>query len=247
MSLRGNGCMNEDENAKRLGLPGICNSTEDTIAARDSLLAIETGAKLHLCHCSTKGVAIMMKMLKAEGVENVTAEVCPHHFILTSDDIERDDPNYKMNPPLRTRKDVDALIEGLKEGYIQVISTDHAPHTQKDKTGSMRTAAFGIVGIETSFALSYTALVETGILTLSQLVEKMSYNPAQILDLPCGTLQKGHPADVIIADIKNPYTIHKADFVSKGKNTPFEGKEVKGKILYTICEGKIVYKDSAAK
>ena len=110
MSLRGNGCMNEDENAKRLGLPGICNSTEDTIAARDSLLAIETGAKLHLCHCSTKGVAIMMKMLKAEGVENVTAEVCPHHFILTSDDIERDDPNYKMNPPLRTRKDVDALI-----------------------------------------------------------------------------------------------------------------------------------------
>ena len=214
MSLRGNGCMNEDENAKRLGLPGICNSTEDTIAARDSLLAIETGAKLHLCHCSTKGVAIMMKMLKAEGIENVTAEVCPHHFILTSDDIERDDPNYKMNPPLRTRKDVDALIEGLKEGYIQVISTD---------------------------------LVETGILTLSQLVEKMSYNPAQILNLPCGTLQKGHPADVIIADIKNPYTIHKADFVSKGKNTPFEGKEVKGKILYTICEGKIVYKDSAAK
>ena len=134
--------MNEDENAKRLGLPGICNSTEDTIAARDSLLAIETGAKLHLCHCSTKGVAIMMKMLKAEGIENVTAEVCPHHFILTSDDIERDDPNYKMNPPLRTRKDVEALIEGLKEGYIQVISTDHAPHTQKDKTGSMRTAAF---------------------------------------------------------------------------------------------------------
>lgn len=126
-------------------------------------------------------------------------------------------------------------------------STDHAPHTQKDKTGSMRTAAFGIVGIETSFALSYTALVETGILTLSQLVEKMSYNPAQILNLPCGTLQKGHPADVIIADIKNPYTIHKADFVSKGKNTPFEGKEVKGKILYTICDGKIVYKDSADK
>ena len=247
MSLRGNGCMNDDENAKRLGLPGICNSTEDTIAARDSLLAIETGVKLHLCHCSTKGVAIMMKMLKAEGIENVTAEVCPHHFILTSDDIERDDPNYKMNPPLRTRKDVDALIEGLKEGYIQVISTDHAPHTQKDKNGSMRTAAFGIVGIETSFALSYTALVETGILTLSQLVEKMSYNPAQILNLPCGTLQKGHPADVIIADIKNPYTIHKADFVSKGKNTPFEGKEVKGKILYTICGGKIVYKDSAAK
>ena len=151
-----------------------------------------------------------------------------------------------MNPPLRTRKDVDALIEGLKEGYIQVISTDHAPHTQKDKIGSMRTAAFGIVGIETSFALSYTALVETGVLTLSQLVEKMSYNPAKILNLPCGTLQEGHPADVVIADIKHPYTIHKADFVSKGKNTPFEGKEVKGKILYTICDGKVVYTDPSA-
>ena len=138
------------------------------------------------------------------------------------------------------------LIEGLKEGYIQVISTDHAPHTQKDKTGSMRTAAFGIVGIETSFALSYTALVETGVLTLSQLVEKMSYNPAKILNLPCGTLQEGHPADVVIADIKHPYTIHKADFVSKGKNTPFEGKEVKGKILYTICDGKVVYTDPSA-
>ena len=188
----------------------------------------------------------MMKMLKEEGIQNVTAEVCPHHFILTSDDIERDDPNYKMNPPLRTRKDVDALIEGLKEGYIQVISTDHAPHTQKDKTGSMRTAAFGIVGIETSFALSYTALVETGVLTLSQLVEKMSYNPAKILNLPCGPLQEGHPADVVIADIKHPYTIHKADFVSKGKNTPFEGKEVKGKILYTICDGKVVYTDPSA-
>ena len=124
MTLRGDGCMNDDENAKRLGLPGICNSTEDTIAARDSLLAIETGAKLHLCHCSTRGVAIMMKMLKEEGIQNVTAEVCPHHFILTSDDIERDDPNYKMNPPLRTRKDVDALIEGLKEKKIAAAGLD---------------------------------------------------------------------------------------------------------------------------
>lgn len=243
MTLRGAGCMNDDENAKRLGLPGISNSTEDTIAARDALLAIETGAKLHLCHCSTKGVAVLMKVLQKEGIKNVTAEVCPHHFILTSDDIERDDPNYKMNPPLRTQADVDALIEGLKEGYIQVISTDHAPHTQKDKTGSMRTAAFGIVGLETSFALSYTALVETGILTLPQLAEKMSYNPAQILNLSCGTLKEGHPADVMIADIEHPYLIRKSEFVSKGKNTPFEGKEVKGRVLYTICDGQIVYED----
>lgn len=244
MSLRGKGCMNDDENARRLGLPGISNSTEDVIAARDIILARETCAHLHLCHCSTEGVAQMMKVLQEQGVKNVTAEVCPHHFILTTDDIERDDPNYKMNPPLRTKKDVEALVEGLREGYIQVISTDHAPHSQKDKTGSMRNCAFGIVGLETSFALTYTELVEKGILTIKQLVEKMSLNPAQILGLECGTLQEGHPADVIVVDVKHPYKIDKTKFVSKGQNTPFDGREVKGKVLYTICDGKIVYSEN---
>lgn len=243
IDLRGNGCMNEDENAERLGLPGICNATEDVIAARDILLARENGARLHLCHCSTKGVAEMMEVIRELGIKNITAEVCPHHFILTSDDIERDDPNYKMNPPLRKKEDVEALIQGLKDGSFQVISTDHAPHAAKDKTGSMRTAAFGIVGIETSFALTYTALVETGILTMKQLVEKMSWNPAQILGLECGTLQEGHPADVIIVDIEQEYKINKEEFVSKGKNTPFDGWKVKGKVLCTICDGKIVYQD----
>lgn len=243
INLRGNGCMNDDENAKRLGLPGISNSVEDVITARDIILAKETGARLHLCHCSTEGVAKMMEIVKQEGITGITAEVCPHHFILTSDDIERDDPNYKMNPPLRGKKDVEALIQGLKDGAFQVISTDHAPHAVKEKTGSMRTAAFGIVGIETSFALSYTALVEKNILTLEQLVEKMSWNPAQILGLDCGTIQEGHPADVIIVDTEHEYTIDKDKFESKGKNTPFDGWKVKGKILYTICDGKIVYQE----
>ena len=237
MSLRGDGCMNEDENAKRLGLPGICNATEDVIAIRDIALAVD------LCHCSTAGVAKMMEKIKEEGISNVTAEVCPHHFILTSDDIKSDDPNYKMNPPLRTAKDVEALRDGLKNGSIQVISTDHAPHSAKDKTGSMRTAAFGIVGLETSLALTYTELVEKGVLTELQLVEKMSWNPAQILGLDCGTLQAGHPADVIIVDVKQEYTIDKHTFLSKGKNTPFDGWKVKGKVLYTICDGKVVYQD----
>jgi dihydroorotase len=241
MDLRGNGVMNDDDNAKRLGLPGICNATEDVIAARDILLARETGAHLHLCHCSTEGVAKMMQILKQEGITNVTAEVCPHHFILTSDDIKSDDPNFKMNPPLRTRKDVDALKQGLKDGSIQVISTDHAPHGAKDKTGSIRNTAFGIVGLETSLALTYTYLVETGDLTLLQLVEKMSWNPSQILGLDCGTLQEGHPADVIIVDVNQEYQIDKNKFASKGKNTPFDGWKVKGKVLYTICNGKVVY------
>lgn len=241
MDLRGSGCMNEDENSKRLGLPGIPNSTEDTISARDIILACETGVKLHLCHCSTKGVAMMMKFVHDAGIKNVTAEVCPHHFILSSDDIERDDPNYKMNPPLRRKEDVEALREGLKNDYFQVISTDHAPHSQKDKTGSMRSTAFGIVGLETSLALTYTELVEKGVLTLTQMVEKMSLNPAKILGLDCGTIQEGHPADVIIVDVKHPYKIDKNEFASKGRNTPFDGWEVKGKVLYTLCGGKIIY------
>lgn len=245
IELRAGGCMNDDENARRLGLPGICNATEDAIAARDIILALETGARLHLCHCSTAGVAKMMELVMEKGKGfQITAEVCPHHFILTSADIERDDPNYKMNPPLRTRKDVDALKRALRNGAVKVISTDHAPHTAKDKTGSMKTAAFGIVGLETSLALTYTELVETGVLTLMQMVEKMSWNPAKILGLECGTIQEGHPADVIVVDTAREYTIDKNRFVSKGHNTPFHGRKVKGKVLYTICSGRIVYQEA---
>ena len=237
------GVMNAGEKAEELGLPGITNAVEDVIVARDILISKETGAKLHLCHCSTSDSAVLVGMAKDQGLR-VTAEVCPHHFILTSDDIKCDDPNYKMNPPLRTKKDVDALIRGLKDGSFKVISTDHAPHAVPEKTGSIRNAAFGIVGIETSFALSYTALVETGILTISQLIEKMSWNPAQILGSDRGTLQKGHPADIVIADIDHEYKIDKNEFASKGRNTPFDGWKVKGKILYTICDGKVVYQNA---
>ncbi|MBQ1310725.1 MAG: dihydroorotase [Blautia sp.] len=243
INLRGRGCMNDDENARRLRLPGISNAAEDVIAARDIVLALETGARLHLCHCSTEGTVRMMQAVKKSGKDNITAEVCPHHLLLTSDDIPRDDPNYKMNPPLRTKKDVQALIEGLQDGSIDVISTDHAPHTPKDKSGSMATAAFGIVGLETSFPLIYTCLVEAGHLSLLQMVEKMSWNPARILGLSCGTLKEGSPADVIVADVKEEYTIDREQFLSKGKNTPFDGWKVKGRILYTICDGKIVYRE----
>ena len=247
IDLRGDGCMNEDENAKRLGLPGICNAVEDTITARDIILALETGVHLHLCHCSTYGDAQMMKIVKEKGYDNITAEVCPHHFILSSDDIKTDDPNYKMNPPLRTPKDVEALKQGLKDGTIEVISTDHAPHSAQEKTGSMKNAPFGIVGLETSLPLTYTELVEKDVITLKQMVEKMCLNPAKILGLDRGTLQKGHPADVIIVDTEQEYAIDKNKFVSKGHNTPFDGWKVKGKVLYTICDGKIVFKNQEEK
>ena len=242
IDLRGKGCMNEDENSKRLGLPGICNETEDSITARDVMLALDTGARLHLCHISTYGAARLMQMLKREGIKDITAEVCPHHLILTSDDITRDDPNFKMNPPLRTPKDVEALREALADGSIPVISTDHAPHTRSDKSGSMRTAAFGITGLETSFSLIYTELVQKGVLSLMQLVEKMSYNPARILGLPCGMIKEGHPADLVLVDPEAEYVIDKNEFASKGKNTPFHGRKVRGRVVRTICGGKTVYK-----
>ncbi len=241
ISLRGKDCMHEDENALRLGLPGIPSSTEDVITFRDIALAAEAGARLHLCHMSTEGAYLALKAARERGL-CVTGEVCPHHFILTSSDIPCDDPRFKMNPPLRGKKDVEALLKGLAEGVITVISTDHAPHTAQDKAGSMREAAFGIVGLETSFALSYTALVKTGILTLSQLVEKMSTNPAKILGLPCGRLMEGSPADVIVVDLEREWTIDPEKCYARGKNTPFTGRSVWGKVLATYCDGKEVFR-----
>ena len=239
-SLAGGGCMNEDQKAKELNLPGICNATEDVIIARDIILAHETGARLHLCHCSTKGSVEILRQAKQAGYD-VTGEVCPHHFTLTTDDISTDNPNYKMNPPLRSEEDKKALIEGLKDGTMDVISTDHAPHGAKEKQGSMRNAAFGIVGLETSVALTMTELVEKGILTPLQMAEKMSYNPAKVLGISKGTLQEGADADVTIIDPKASYKIDKGTFVSKGRNTPFDGKKVKGRVIFTICDGNIVY------
>ena len=241
MSIRGAGVMNDDDNARRLGLAGIANSTEDVIAARDITLAAELGAPLHLCHCSTAGAAAMMRSVRREGINGITAEVCPHHLLLTSDDIRTDDPNYKMNPPLRTRRDVDALLEALCDGDITVISTDHAPHTAEDKAGSIKNAAFGIVGLETSFALMYTYLVEKKVLTLSQLIACMSTNPARILGIPAGTLGIGACADVAVFNIADTYAIDKAAFASKGRNTPFDGWEVRGKAVYTLCGGRVVW------
>lgn len=234
------GCVNEDAKSRELGLPGISNAVEDVIAARDIVLAKETGARLHLCHCSTKDSVRMIQLAKEEKLP-VTGEVCPHHFTLTSEDILEDDANYKMNPPLRTKEDRDALIQGLKEDIIDVISTDHAPHSREEKQQSMKTAPFGIVGLETAVALTMTELVHTGILTPMQMAEKMSYNPAKVIHSNRGRLEVGSPADVTIIDPDAEYTIDAMTFLSKGKNTPFNGRRVKGQVVATICDGNVVY------
>lgn len=236
------GCMNADAKAQELGLKGITNSVEDVIVARDILIAKETGARLHLCHCSTADSVKMIAEAKKEGLP-VTGEVCPHHFTLSTDDIDRDDGNFKMNPPLRSKADVQALIQGLKEDVMDVISTDHAPHSEAEKTGSMAKAAFGIVGLETSVALTISELVEPGILTPMQMAAKMSYNPAKIAGLDRGSLEVGKVADVVVIDPKEEYVIDVNEFASKGKNTPFNGRKVRGKVKYTICDGKIVWTD----
>lgn len=235
------GVMNADKKAEKLGLKGITNAVEDVIMARDILLAKETGVRLHLCHCSTKDSIKMLGLAKEEGLD-VTGEVCPHHFILSTDDITKDDGNYKMNPPLRSKEDVEAIKEGLRNGTVDVIATDHAPHAEAEKNRSMKLAAFGIIGLETSAALTYTELVETGIITPMQMAEKMSWNPAKILGLhDRGSVSEGKIADVVIFDPEKEYTIDKNTFLSKGKNTPFHGRKVKGEVVCTIAGGRIVY------
>lgn len=239
-AMVGNGCINEGAKSKELGVPGITNEVEDIIVERDINLARETGAKLHLCHCSTKDSVRLTKKAKEEGLP-VTAEVCPHHFMMTDEDIVDGDSNYKMNPPLRSKEDVLALKEGLRDNIMDVISTDHAPHGEEEKKKPLTQAPFGIVGSETAVALTITHLVHEGYLTPMQMAEKMSYNPAKIIGVDRGTLQVGKAADIVIIDPEKEYVIDPETFVSKGKNMPFSGMKVKGQVMYTICSGEIVY------
>lgn len=240
-NLVGKGAINAGPVAKKIGVEGIPNAVEDIIVARDILLAKETGARLHLCHCSTADSVEMVRKAKADGVQ-VTAEVCPHHFSMTCDEITSDDANFKMNPPLRTKQDVQALIEGLADGTIDTISTDHAPHSAEEKERGIATAPFGIVGSETAVCLTITNLVRPGYLTPMQMAERMSTTPAKVLKVDRGTLGVGKAADITIIDPEAHYTIDASTFVSKGHNTPFNGKEVYGKVVYTIVDGNVVYK-----
>jgi len=234
------GVINLGDKSSELGVKGISNAVEDVIAMRDIMLAKETGATLHLCHCSTKDSVEMVKRAKEEGIK-VTAEVCPHHFSMCSDDITCNDGNFKMNPPLRAKEDMEALIQGLKDDIMDVISTDHAPHSAEEKAKDLEHAPFGIVGLETSVALTVTNLVKKGYLTPMQMAAKMSYNPAKVLGIPKGTLDEGKIADITIIDPNKEYTIDVNTFESKGKNTPFDGYKVSGEVEYTILNGKVVY------
>ena len=238
------GVMNAGAKQEELGYRGITNAVEDVIVARDIFMAAEQGVRLHLCHCSTRDSVEMMRLAKKRGYR-VTAETCPHYFTLTDADIPGDLGNWKMNPPLRSEEDVQALIEGLRDGTMDVISTDHAPHTAEEKSRGFK-SLFGIVGLETSAALTFTALVGPGLISVSDMVRLMSWNPAKIIgvDSERGTFRQGALADVVLFDPDKQWVVDPAKFKSKGRNTPFEGKTLLGKVAMTICGGKVVYQDA---
>jgi dihydroorotase len=234
------GVVNEGYNSTLTGLKGSLRAAEDIMIARDIALAESLDVPVHICHVSTYSGVAIIRDAKKRGVK-VTAETCPHYFTLTDDIITNFDTNTKVNPPVREEKDRLAIIEGLKDGTLDCIVTDHAPHSKKDKQVEYNLAAFGMSGIETSFSLSYTYLVKNGIMTLPQLMQLMSYNPALTLNLEGGEIKEGKVADLAIVDLNENYVIDGEKFYSKGKNTPFNGWEVYGKVLTTIVDGEVKF------
>lgn len=241
-SLIYGGAMHEGKRSEELGIPGIPNICESVQIARDVLLSEATGCHYHVCHVSTKESVRVIRDAKKAGIP-VTAEVTPHHLLLTEDDIPSDNAIYKMNPPLRSVEDRQALIEGLLDGTIDIIATDHAPHAKDEKNQPMTRAPFGIVGSETAFPLLYTHFVKTGEWTLQQLVDYITIKPAQVFDLPYGTLKEGAVADLTLINLDEAYEIKAQDFLSKSSNTPFLGEKVYGKTLFTMVDGEIRYEE----
>lgn len=240
LDLVDNGSMNEGYMSTYLGLRGIPKAAESVAVSRDILIAEEVDGRLHLCHVSTRNAIEAVRAAKARGVK-VTAETAPHYFSLTDKACEGFNTNAKMNPPLRDEDDLSAVIEGLMDGTLDAIATDHAPHHRDEKELEFDLANNGIVGLETSLALGVTYLVKTGKLTMSQLIEKMSLNPAEIIGVDKGTLSEGKDADLVIFDAEEPFTVDVNTFASKGKNSPYHGFTLTGRVETTICGGKIVY------
>lgn len=243
-SLLFGGVMHLGEKSKELGLPGIMSATESSQIARDVLLAKETGVHYHVCHVSTKESVEVIRQAKKHGI-HVTCEVCPHHLIMTDCDITHDHGYFKMNPPLRATDDQQALIDGLLDGTIDCIATDHAPHGHEEKNQSMIDSPFGIVGSETAFALMYTHFVKTNRFTLEQVVYWMTEAPSKLFNLETGSLNIGADADIAIFDLDEEVVIPE-EFVSKSHNTPFSGEKVVGDTLYTFVKGKLVWNKKEA-
>lgn len=239
-ALLNGGYIHDGEYARAHGHRGICSESEWREVERDLSLAAETGCAFHVCHVSTKESVELIRQAKRRGVD-VTAETAPHYLLLTDADLQ-EDGRFKMNPPLRGEADRAALIEALLDGTIDMIATDHAPHSAEEKSRGLEKSAMGVVGLECAFAVLYTGLVETGVLTLERLTELMSCAPARRFKLPGGEIKAGSPANLAVFDTYTEYTIDPAEFASMGRATPFEGWRVKGKCLMTVCAGRTVWK-----
>jgi dihydroorotase len=240
-TLAAGGAMNEGLMSARLGLKGIPSEAEEIMAIRDILLARRTGGHVHLAHMSTLGSVELIRWGKERGIR-VTAEVCPHHISLTEDAVEGYDTNAKMNPPLRTAADVDALQEAVRDGTIDVIATDHAPHHYDEKEREFADAPNGIVGLETALAVALTTLVTPGIINLARLVDAMAVRPARLFSLPGGSLRRGAAADVTVFDPDREWTVDPARFLSKGRNTPWSGRVLRGRAECTVVGGRVVHR-----
>jgi dihydroorotase len=239
-TLAEGGVMNEGLTSARLGLKGIPSEAEEIMAIRDILLARRTGGHVHLCHMSTRGSVELVRWGKDRGIR-VTAEVCPHHLSLTEAEVEGYDTHAKMNPPLRSADDVDALQQAVRDGTIDVIATDHAPHHYDEKEREFADAPNGIVGFETALAVNITWLVKPGIISLSTLVERMSCAPARLFHLPGGALRRGAAADVTVFDPAREWTVEPSRFFTKGRNTPYAGCTLTGLVACTLVDGRIVH------
>ena len=233
--------VNEGKVSKELKVGGAPNAAEDVLVARDCMLALKTNAKISIQHISSGNSVDLVRFAKSLGAK-VTAEATPHHFSITEEAVLKHKTLAKMNPPVRTEKDKEKIIEGLKDNTIEIIATDHAPHSKEEKERELTKAPSGIIGLETSLALGVTNLVKKGHLTLLELLEKMTINPANFYKLDAGTIEEGKFADLVIFD-ENEEWIVPEKFASKASNTPFIGEKLYGKVKYTICNGKIVYRD----
>src|SRR5690625_3470750 len=236
------GVVHDGEISERLNLPGLPALAESVQIARDVLLAETAGCHYHVCHVSTKESVRVIRDAKRAGIR-VTAEVTPHHLLLNEQDIQEADPDFKMNPPLRGKDDQQALLEGLLDGTIDMIATDHAPHTDEEKSVGILNAPFGIVGLETAFPLLYTYLVRTNEMTLEQLLNFLTTKPSEVFNLSTGFIEEGRPADVTLIDLDKKTMINKHKFLSKSQNTPFDKWEVLGIPMLTIVDGEIVYNE----
>ena len=237
-----NYAVNEGRVSRALGLPGRPAIAEELQVMRDAMLAEETGAAVHICHISTARSVEIVRQFKKKGVP-ITCETCPQYFALTEDELLSRGTLARVNPPLRTRLDVEGILAGLKDGTIDVIATDHAPHSAEEKARPLPEAPSGMVGLETALAVTLTSLYHTGVMDLSDILRKMTINPAFILRIPKGRLSLGGGADFTIFDPDEEWTVDPEQFASKGRNTPFAGRTLKGRVKYTIVDGKIIYQE----